>query len=188
MKWGHVVLLSISLLLSSCVAVVLAGAAAAGMVVYDKRDVAIVQFDTRTAYEINHKIVKDDVFDNSRIGVSTFNRMVLLVGQTPKPSLKNKALKIAQNKKGVKRVYNEIVIANPITISQQTKDAWITSQVKASMLTKKGLKSGSVKIVTENGVVYIMGRVNHDQANLAVDVARRIDGVKKVVKIFQYTD
>jgi osmotically-inducible protein OsmY len=54
------------------------------------------------------------------------------------------------------------------------------------MLTKKGLESGSIRIVTENRVVYLMGIATQEQASLAVDVARRINGVAKVVKIFQY--
>ncbi|CZR29798.1 outer membrane lipoprotein [Legionella pneumophila] len=112
--------------------------------------------------------------------------MVLLVGQTPAASLRVLAERIAQNAPGVKRVYDEITVDNPIPLTQRTKDSWITSQVRSNMLTKKGLESGSIRIVTENGVVYLMGIVSDEQALLAVDVARRVAGVRKVVKIFQY--
>ncbi len=185
--WIRVIALSISVLLNGCAAIVIAGAAA-GMVVYDHREISMIEHDTRSAYKINHKIVKNKAFDSSRVVVSSFNRVVLLVGQVANSSLRIKAAQIAKAQPGVSRVYNEIKVAPPITVTQQTKDTWITSQVKASMMTKKGLRSGSVKVVTEDNVVYLMGKVSHDQANLAVDVARRIDGVKKVVKVFLYAD
>jgi osmotically-inducible protein OsmY len=135
---------------------------------------------------VHTAIVSDPQFRNSRIVVSSFNRVVLLVGQTPTASLRVVAEKIAQNTPGVRRVYDEITVNNPLALSKRTKDSWITSQVRSKMLTKKGLESGSIRIVSENGVVYLMGIVSAEQAALSVDVARRINGVNKVVKIFQY--
>jgi osmotically-inducible protein OsmY len=86
----------------------------------------------------------------------------------------------------VHRVYDELTVAAPIPLSQSTKDSLITGQIRSAMLTKKGLESGSIRIVTENGAVFLMGVVTPEQASLAVDVARRVKGVIKVVKIFQY--
>lgn len=187
MKMIRILLISASLLLGSCVAAVMVGAAA-GMVVYDKRSVHMIEYDTKLFHDVRKAIVDNKAFDDSRIVVSSFNRVILLTGQTPNRRLRLKAVTIAQGVKGVRRVYNQIAIGDPISLSQQSKDTWITSQVKASMLAKKGLSSGTIKVVTENSTVYLMGKVSHDQANLAVDVARRISGVARVVKIFQYTD
>ena len=111
---------------------------------------------------------------------------MLLVGQTPAASLRVLAEKTARSASGVKRVYDEVTIGHPIPLTQRTKDSWITSQVRSNMLTKKGLESGSIRVVTENGAVYLMGIVTAEQGSLAVDVARRVTGVNKVVKIFQY--
>jgi len=182
-----ILLLSSTLFLSACVAVMAVGAAA-GLVVYDKRSVHMIEYDTRLFHDVHTAIVTDKAFDDSRIVVSSFNRVILLTGQTPTPSLRSKADKIARSIKGVRRVYDQIAIDDPISMSQRTKDSWITSQVKTKMLAKKGLSSGSIKVVTEDGVVYLIGKVSHDQANLAVDVARHVADVRKVVKIFQYTD
>ncbi|MGC1181854.1 BON domain-containing protein [Legionella sp.] len=171
-------------LLSSCVAVVVTGAAV-GMV-YDKRGMMTIEADARLFHIIHTRIVTNRQFANSRVLVTSFNRSVLLVGQTPTASLRVLAEKVAQNASGTPRVYNEITVGNPIPLTQRTKDSWITSQVRSSMLARKGLESGSIRVVTEDGTVYLMGIVTDQQASLAVDVARRVNGVKKVVKIFRY--
>lgn len=183
-KLKSVVLVLVVTLLSGCVAAVVTGAAV-GMV-YDRRGMMTIEADTRLFHVIHKNIVTNRQFSDSRILVTSFNRVVLLVGQTPTASLRVLAEKIAQSTPGVERVYNEVIVSYPIPLTQRTKDSWITSQVRSSMLARKGLESGSIRIVTENGVVYLMGIVTDRQASLAVDVARRINGVRKVVKIFQY--
>lgn len=175
----------ISLLLSGCVAAVVAGAAA-GLIVYDRRSVTTLEADARIFHIVHTNLVRDRRLANSRILVTSFNRVVLLVGQTPAASLKVLAEKVAQQTPGVVRVYNEISINYPIPLSQRTTDSWITSQVRSRMLTTKGLESGSIRIITENAVVYLMGIATHEQANIAVNVARQVNGVNKVVKVFQY--
>lgn len=174
----------ISVLLTGCVAAVVTGAAV-GMV-YDRRSVVTMEGDARLFHVIHTGIVTNPQFSDSRILVTSYNRVVLLVGQTPTASLRVLAEKIARNAPGVQRVYDEINVGNPIPLTQRTKDSWITSQARSSMLAKKGLESGSIRIVTEDGIVYLMGIVTDQQASLAVDVARRVNGVRKVVKIFQY--
>ncbi|MGQ3890846.1 BON domain-containing protein [Legionella sp. CNM-4043-24] len=185
MKCRSLALLLVSVILSGCVAVAVVGAAA-GMIVYDKRSVTTLEHDTRIFHVIHKSLVKDPRFHDSRIIVISFNQVVLLVGQTPAASLRVLAEKKAQNTAGVRRVYDEISIGYPISMSTRTKDTIITGQVRSLMLNKKGLESGSIRIVTENGVVYLMGIATHEQANLAVDVARKVKGVRKVVKVFQY--
>ncbi len=171
-------------LLSSCVAVVVG--AAAGLVVYDRRSVGTLESDARIFHMVHTRIANDQTFRDSRIIVISFNKVVLLIGQTPQAELRDDAFRIARNTPDVRRVYNEINIDNPLTLSDRAQDSLITSQVRTAMLSKKGLESGSIRVVTEGGVVYLMGIVTHEQANLAVDVARQISSVEKVVKVFQY--
>lgn len=185
MKLRSVLFFFVSLLLTGCVAAVVAGAAA-GMVVYDKRSVVSLESDARIFHLVHTTIVTDPRFSDSRILVSSFNRIVLLVGQTPTASLRVLAEKIAQKTPHVRRVYDEITIEPSLSMTQRTKDSWITGQIRSKMLTKKGLESGSIRVVTENAVVYLMGVVTQEQGNLAVNVARQINGVAKVVKVFQY--
>lgn len=174
----------VSTLLTGCIAAVVAGAAA-GMV-YDRRSLVTIEADARLFHVIHSRIVTNRQFSDSRILVTSFNRVILLVGQTSSPYLRGLAEKIAHNAPGAQRVYDQVTVGNPIPMTQRSLDSWITSQVRSSMLAKKGLESGSIRVVTENGVVYLMGIVTDQQALLAVDVARRINEVTKVVKMFQY--
>lgn len=185
MKYRSLLFLVVSTLLTGCVAAVVAGAAA-GIVVYDRRSVTTLESDARIFHVVHKNIVTDPRFHDSRILVSSFNHVVLLVGQTPAASLRVLAEKIAQKTPGVRRVYDEISIESPLALTKRTHDTWITGQVRSNMLTKKGLESGSIRIVTENAVVYLMGIVSQEQGNLAVSVARQVNGVHKVVKVFQY--
>lgn len=174
-------------LLSGCVAAAfMAGTSAGGLVVSDQRDWKTRSEDSYIEHRLDLNIVQDPQFKNSHIDLSSFDCVVLLVGQTPIASLKVTAEKIAQSTPNVKKVYNEITIGPPISFGQKSQDVWITSAVKSALLVKSGLRSGSVKVLTENSTVYLMGLVTQEQANLAVDAARRVDGVRNVVKVFEY--
>lgn len=185
MKAIRFLMLMLVSVLTGCVAAVVAGAAA-GMIVYDGRGVVVLERDTRIFHLVHTAIVKDPRFQHSRILVTSFNQAVLLVGQTPAASLRVLAEKIAKRTPRVLRVYNEIAIGQPIDLAARAKDAWITSEIRSQMLTRKGLESGSIRVVTENGMVYLMGIVSKEQANLAVDVARHVNGVRQVIKVFRY--
>jgi osmotically-inducible protein OsmY len=171
-------------LLSGCMLGVVA--AATGLVVYDRRSMVMIERDARIFHLVHTEIVRDPKFDESHIGVTSFNQVVLLVGQTPQASLCVLAEKVAKQTPKVRRVYNEISIDAPISFADRSKDTWITGEVRAKLLRKKDLESGSIRVVTENAVVYIMGIATPDQASLAVEVARQVKGVRKVVKVFQY--
>ncbi|KTC92281.1 BON domain-containing protein [Legionella cincinnatiensis] len=186
LKLKSIFFLLIASLLTGCVAAVVTGAGAVAGMVYDRRGVVTMEADARLFHLIHKAIITNHQFSDSRIIVTSFNRVILLVGQTPTPSLRILAEKIARGTPGVHRVYNEITVGYPIPLTERSKDSWITSQVRSRMLAKKGLESGSIRIVTENGVVYLMGIVHDEQAALAVDAARRVNGVRKVVKTFQY--
>lgn len=179
---------SILLTSSGCVGVMLAGAAASGVVISDNRSFHVMNEDFRIGNEVREALRKEKALNNSHIVATSFNQAVFLGGQTTKASYRYLAEKVARKVTGVKRIYNEIAIAEPTDLERRAKDSWLSMRVKTMMLARKGLNSASIKVVTEDGVVYLMGRVDHSQANLATDVARRIEGVKRVVKIFQYQD
>ncbi len=185
MKIKTLVFMLLSASLSGCVVAVVAGAASS-LVVYDKRTLSMVEKDARIFHRIHSAIIPDARFRDSRIVISSFNEVVLLAGQTPIASLRAIAEKEAQDTPNVRRVYNEITVDYPLSLSQQSQDTWETSQVRSQMLAQKGLESGSIRVITENSVVYLMGIVTPEQADLAVQVARQVRGVRKVVKIFQY--
>ncbi|MCX7116113.1 MAG: BON domain-containing protein [Gammaproteobacteria bacterium] len=181
----RLLMMGVVLLLTGCVAALLAGTAT-GVMVYDGRGGVVLERDARIFHLINTTIATDPRFRYSRISVTSFNQVVLLIGQTPAASLRVLAEKIAKRTPRVTRVYNEVTIGEPINLAMKAKDTWITGEVRTQMLARRGLESGSIRIVTENGIVYLMGLVSREQANLAGDVARHVRGVRRVVKIFQY--
>jgi len=169
--------------------VVGAAAGAAGIaVVYDHRKLEQVAVDQQVSTAIFDQYRKDPELskETTHIDITTFNKIVLLTGQTVTPTTIKKADEIARNTAHVNRVYNEITIKGPSSSLTRASDSWITTKIKTQMLAAKGLHSGSIKVVTENGNVYLMGIVTHQQADIAVDIARKVTGVQRVMKIFQY--
>ncbi|PIZ04653.1 MAG: phospholipid-binding protein [Gammaproteobacteria bacterium CG_4_10_14_0_8_um_filter_38_16] len=173
--------------LSSCVpAALVLGATAGGAVVYDKRSMKTMVQDRDSAQAASNLInASSDLQQGTHISVATFNHIMLLVGQTTTEEQRTTAYQLASQVKYVSRVYNEITIQKPISMWQRSKDSWITTKVKTEMMATSGLHSTQVKVVTENGVVYLMGMLTPQQSELATNVARRIDGVREVVKVFQ---
>jgi len=185
MKIKAIIFLILSGLITSCVGVMVAGAAGS-MVVYDRRSITMIEKDARIFYVINRALANDRHFRDSHVSINSFNQVVLLTGEVTSGILKAQAAKVARETPNVRRVYDELTIEEPISIKQRSKDAWITGQVRAQMLAESGLESGSIRIVTENANVYLMGIATHEQADLAVNVARQVTGVHKVIKIFLY--
>jgi osmotically-inducible protein OsmY len=174
--------------LQGCIFVAGAAAGAAAIaVVYDHRTINNILQDTDIANKISERVKKiPGSLSERHIEVTVFNRIVLLTGETPSPNIKQEAEEIAKAMPEVARVYNQIAVQGATSSLIRTSDSWITTKVKTEMLATEDLKSGSIKVVTENGVVYLMGTVKRDQADIAVDIARQVSGVQKVVKIFQY--
>jgi len=71
------------------------------------------------------------------------------------------------------------------TLTQRSKDTVTTGRVKAAFVDAKDLQVNAVKVVTERGIVYLMGRVTSREAKRATDIARSISGVTKVVRVFE---
>lgn len=186
-KIKYVVLSLIVLCTASCAAFVIAGAAS-GYIIYDDRSIRGLEKDARIFHVVHTQFVRNKQLLDTHIDVSSFKQIVLLTGQTPTASQRALAEKIARAAPNVRKLYNEITIQYPTGTWRRTQDSAITSNVRTHMLAKKGLESGAIQIITENGTVYLMGDVTHLQAELAVNVAREIRGVNKVVKIFQYLD
>lgn len=122
----------------------------------------------------------------SAIGVTSFNGRVLLIGQVPSEETKLEAQQIAGQVKNVKEVYNELTIAGPTSAIALANDAWLTAKVKSILLANENVDGGRVKVVTENGTVYLMGLVSQAEADNIVNVVRTVSGVQRIIKIFEY--
>ncbi|WP_132607688.1 BON domain-containing protein, partial [Pseudomonas aeruginosa] len=115
-----------------------------------------------------------------------YNGIVLIAGQTPRADLKSKAEQAARTVQKVKNVHNELQVTSPSSLLARNNDAWITTKLKTQMLSDPNVPSSRIKVVTENGIVYMMGLVNQQEAAQAVRVAQGVDGVQKIVKLFEY--
>lgn len=177
------------LFLAGCIPIIIAavGATAGGAIVYDKRSTKVILQDQDITNRALATLNTDaDLKGHARVSISTFNHVVLMVGQAESEELRDRAYNEVYRVPGVKRVYNQVEISPILTTWDQSKDAWITSKVKTAMLAKPGLNSSQIKVVTENKVIYLMGLVTPNQANLATEVARNVEGVRKVVQVFEY--
>lgn len=181
-------LLSASLL-QGCVVPVVAGAAATGVIANDRRSLQTMSDDQQTQYTALTRIQNDpSLTTNSHIVVVSYDHIVLLIGQVPDDSVRGRVTALVEALPKVSRVYNQLAVAPVPSPAQMSQDAWITTKVKSQMVVTKDLNAGQVKVITEDNVVYLMGIVTHDQAQLAVDVARQVNGVDRVVKLFEYTN
>lgn len=193
--------LSISLLLVTlattsmygCAPVVVGGAAATGTAsIHDRRTVGTFVDDQGIEIKARSAInnVKE-LSDQSHIGIVSYNGIVLLVGQTPSESFRQQAQDIVAGVEKVRHVHNELAIAAPSSLTARSNDTLITSKVKTSFFGIKGLPDFDptrTKVVTEDGVVYLMGLLYRNEADAVSERARQVGGVEKVVKLFEYID
>ena len=124
----------------------------------------------------------------SHIVVTAYNGAILLAGQTPRADLKEKAAQVANGVQGVKKLHNELQVLQPTSALARSNDALITSKIKTLMLADSKVPSAKVKVVTENGIVYLMGLVTRAEGAAATNVASGASGVQKIVTLYQYTN
>ena len=124
----------------------------------------------------------------SHIVVTAYNGVILLAGQTPRADLKERAGQVANGVQGVKKMHNEIQVLQPTSALARSNDALITSKIKTVMLADSRVPSAKVKVVTENGIVYLLGIVTRAEGAAATNVAAETSGVQKIVTLYQYTN
>lgn len=127
-------------------------------------------------------------FQGSNLHTVSYNGLILLLGQVESDMLREQAAAVAQGIDRVRMVHNELSIGGPISYPARTNDAYITSKVKARLVGTKEVPGSKIKVVTENGVVYLMGMLPRVQADQAVAVASEVYGIQKIVKVFEYIE
>ena len=126
--------------------------------------------------------------DESRIVVVSYNGNVLLAGQVANEDLKAQAGNIAEQVRHVRHVHNELQVVGSNSFLARTNDTWLTSKVKSRLLINGEAPGWRTKVVTENGVVYLMGLLTHEEADAVVEQVQKVYGVQKIVKIIEYID
>lgn len=139
-----------------------------------------------TKVTVNMKSIEPD-FRDAHFNVISHNGVVLLVGQVQSEALKIRAGQIAADASvKVRRVHNELEVAGKTTLLARTNDSWISTKVRTQMAANKDVPAGRMRVITENGTVYLMGMVTQAQGDRAALLARNVAGVSKVVKVFEY--
>jgi len=137
---------------------------------------------------VKTNIKKDEGLKGSNIGVVSYNGIVLLIGQVKSEHARSLAEDKAKIVRNVRRVHNELEVSGPISFPARTNDLWLKTKIKTSMLTTEGLNPLRIKAVVEDGAVYLMGLVSNEEADSAVELARKTYGIQKIVKVFEYTN
>ncbi|MBR9906874.1 MAG: divisome-associated lipoprotein YraP [Gammaproteobacteria bacterium] len=173
-----------SLTFTGCAALVVGATAVGISAATDTRSVGTQLDDQTIEVRVITALQTDNRFDESRIQVVSFNRSVLLLGQVADSSLRDLASHIVRNTNGVDRVHNELQVAPVVSFGQISKDTYITSKIKTKFVADDMIKATDIKVVTENGEVALMGIVSRDVARQAIDIARNINGVTRVIDAF----
>ena len=181
------IILGTVVLLQGCAAAVVAGTASAVTAANDRRTIGSQIDDNNIEIKASIAISEVERLEKSaRVNAISVNGIVLLVGQIANQEMKNEAQITVEAIAGIRKIHNQLRIGSNIGITTQTHDSWLTSKVKAQLLAAKDISSNNIKVVTENAEVYLMGLVSQDEANRAVNIARNVSGVERVVKVFEY--
>jgi|TARA_B100000315_G_scaffold111071_1_gene101897 osmotically-inducible protein OsmY len=150
----------------------------AGAVVEDQ------SIETKVAVNMQSQ---ETAFRQASFNVISHNGVVLLVGQVESDALKARATEIAsQASSKIKRIHNELEVSGSTSLLSKSNDTWIATKVRTLMLANGDVPSGQVRVIAENGAVYLMGLLSQVQGDSAANLARNVSGVTRVVKVFEY--
>jgi len=173
--------------LQGCFPVIVAGVGTGVMMVQDRR--------TSGAY-VEDQVIETKAFDrigkqykdNVHVNVTSFNRNVLISGEVQNDAVKTEIGRLVAGIENVRNVSNELVISDTTSLTSRSSDSLVTSNVKLRFAGDKRFNADHVKVVTENGVVYLLGLVTRAEAETATEAARTTSGVQRVVRIFEYVE
>ena len=176
--------LALAALVSGCAPLLIGGAVIGSALIVTDRRTAGTQLDDE-AIELKANSRMNEAFgDRARVSTTSYNLIVLLTGEVPTEADKATASQVIARIDNVKSIVNELLVGPQNSFSEKAKDTFITTKVKASLLDAKDLFANSIKVVTNRGVVYLMGRLTEREATRAAEVARGVSGVVKVVRVF----
>ncbi|MBC8058441.1 MAG: BON domain-containing protein [Rhizobiales bacterium] len=171
--------------LTACAPLLLGGAIVGSSVMVTDRRTTGTQVDDQSIELKGAKRVGETIGERGSVSVTSYNRIVLLTGTVTNENDKAAVERAVSAVENVKSVVNEVAIGTAASFGNRSNDTLLTSKVKASFVDAKDVQANAYKVVTERGVVYLMGRVTEREANRAADISRGVSGVQKVVKVFE---
>ena len=178
--------LALAVPMQGCVPIVLgAGGAAAYSSLEDRRSTG-TQIDDESIEVRASNRISDRFGANAHVNVTSYNRIALITGEVPDERSRDEAEKIVRAVPQVRDVTNDLQVAGISSYMSRTNDSYLTSKVRGRLLDTKRASPVHIKVVSESGVVYLMGVVTPAEADEVVDITRNTGGVRKVVKVFEY--
>lgn len=174
--------------LNACAPAVVATGAAVGVgIAHDRRTTGTLIDDHSLALKVRRALSEDpDIKSRAHINITTFNGVVLLTGEVPDAALRARAGSLAESAGKVRMVHNELVLEGPSSAMSRASDSLLHAKVKGAMVAAEGFDATRVEVTVEQGTVYLMGLVTRDEADRATEITRRVGGVQKVVRLFEY--
>ena len=179
---GMAVLLSLGL--SACAPVMIAGFAGSALVASDRRTSG-TQLEDETIEFRGSARVRDMFGEKVHVNITSFNRQVLLTGEVPTERDRQTIVGMVEKLENVKSVVNELAVMPVTSVSSRSGDLVVTGKIKASLIDSRDLFANAFKVVTERNTAYVMGRVTQREADSATNVIRNVSGVNKVVRLFE---
>lgn len=184
---GIAALLTLATLYGCAAPALVAGGTAAGATATDRRTTGTVVEDNAIELKAQEAIYTDDrLKKHVHINITSYNGIVLLTGEAPTAEMSDAVISHVQRIPKVRQIHNEISIASPSSLSDRSQDAWITTKVKARHFGNKEVNGLNIKVVTEHRIVYLMGIVTQAEGEAATNLAREVDGISQIVKMFEY--
>jgi len=173
--------------LQGCIAAAVVGVAGGATMASDNRTVGAQIDDQQIELTGYARLAKHQgINENANLQIVSMNGSILLVGQVPNTYLRDEAIKILKSVNRVQQIHNQVRIGNEISIATKSNDIWLTSKIKTALFSSDHLDALNIKVVTENAEVFLLGLVSQQEANEAVNIARNISGVNRVIKVFEY--
>ncbi|AVS60745.1 BON domain-containing protein [Paracidovorax avenae] len=170
--------------LSACAPLVIGGAAVGTMMAADRRTTGTQVEDETIELRAGNRL-RDTFGDRVHVNVTSYNRQVLLTGEVPSQQDKERVEQTVLTVENVRSVVNDLAVMSASTLSQRANDTLITGKVRASLVDAKDIFATAFKVVTERNTVYLMGRVTQREADRATEIARGVNDVRKVVRVFE---
>ncbi|HEU0200344.1 MAG TPA: BON domain-containing protein [Burkholderiaceae bacterium] len=171
---------------SGCVPLAIGAAAGGALVATDRRSVGTQLEDEAIERRLHRAIYAKYPEGTISVYVTSYNRKVLLLGQVTKPEFLPEIEQIAKNSENVREVVNELQVRDLSPAPVRNNDIAITAKVSGAFIESKDVSARAVKVTTERGIVYLLGRVTQEEGDAAAKIASRVSGVNKVVKVFDY--
>jgi osmotically-inducible protein OsmY len=177
--------LATTTLMSACAPLLIGGAMASGALLYTDRRTSGAQVDDQAIELKSSSRLKEALGERAHLNVTSYNRLVLITGEVASEADREAAQRAVAGIDNVRSTVNEAEVTSLSSLTSRSQDVALTGKVKASMIDDGNVQANAIKVVTERGVVYLMGRVTEKEATKAADIARGVSGVKKVVRVFE---